>query len=104
MTAPTSLKVHLLIAAIALFSSATTIAETIKIPVGQQSTASELARPLLGMSKDSVEKQYGSPDERIAAKGVPPISRWIYSDFVVYFESDTVIHSVIKHKPQESTE
>ena len=31
-----------------------------------------------------------------AAVGEPPISRWVYADFVVFFEYDRVIHAVIK--------
>jgi hypothetical protein len=27
--------------------------------------------------------------------GKPPISRWEYPGFIVYFESDHVIHSVV---------
>lgn len=76
------------------------IAETIKIPVGQQTIVSKTARPTLGMSQETVEKQFGSPIEVVAAKGQPPISRWIYEDFVVYFEYNTVLHSVVKHQPQ----
>jgi hypothetical protein len=41
-----------------------------------------------------VEQQYGAPAERIAAVGQPPIARWVYPTFVVYFEHDLVIHAV----------
>lgn len=97
-TSTTQLKMLLLLA-MALPASLS-MAETIKIPVGQQTLTSEIQRPTLGMSKESVEKQFGSPAERVAPKGKPPISRWVYDDFIVYFEFDTVIHSVIKHQPQ----
>ncbi|VAW97029.1 hypothetical protein MNBD_GAMMA21-816 [hydrothermal vent metagenome] len=50
--------------------------------------------PGKGMSKDSVEERFGSPAEKIEAVGEPPISRWLYGSFTVYFEYDHVIHAV----------
>ena len=76
-------------------------AETIKIPVGQQAAAKEVEKPSLGMSKTMVERYFGPPTEKVAPRGEPPISRWIYQDFVVYFEGDIVIHAVTKHRPQQ---
>ncbi|MEM8983074.1 MAG: hypothetical protein AAGC71_08615 [Pseudomonadota bacterium] len=52
-------------------------------------------RPTRGMSMASVERRYGSPDTKRAAVGEPPISRWIYAQFTVYFEHDKVVHAVI---------
>ncbi len=53
-------------------------------------------KPMRGMTKNSVEADYGSPADRKSAVGDPPITRWEYADFVVYFEYDRVIHSVRK--------
>ncbi|MFC6329773.1 outer membrane protein assembly factor BamE [Alloalcanivorax gelatiniphagus] len=50
--------------------------------------------PTRGMSKAQVRQQYGEPDSRQAPVGQPPISRWHYPGFTVYFENDTVLHSV----------
>ncbi|MEM1261808.1 MAG: hypothetical protein AAGH76_05400 [Pseudomonadota bacterium] len=52
-------------------------------------------RPRRGMSMASVERQYGTPDTKRAAVGEPPISRWVYAQFTVYFEHDKVVHAVI---------
>jgi hypothetical protein len=57
-------------------------------------TASE--RPKSGMTMDSVEKTYGAPTQRHDAVGKPPITRWDYPAFSVYFEFDRVIHAVAK--------
>lgn len=57
---------------------------------------SDSARPTRGMTQASVESRYGTPVSRQAAVGEPPISRWDYQGFVVYFEYDRVIHAVIK--------
>ena len=44
----------------------------------------------------NVEKAYGQPAERHDAVGQPPITRWDYPTFSVYFENDRVIHAVAK--------
>ena len=41
-----------------------------------------------------VESRWGTPQSRLQAVGDPPITRWIYGDFTVYFEHNLVIHSV----------
>ena len=41
-----------------------------------------------------VESRFGAPAERFAAVGQPPITRWVYPAFVVYFEFDHVVHTV----------
>jgi hypothetical protein len=48
------------------------------------------------MSQESVQANFGSPQSTSAAVGEPPISRWDYAGFVVFFEHDKVIHSVTK--------
>ena len=53
-------------------------------------------KPSRGMSQARVEAEYGQPDSREGAVGDPPISRWEYTTFVVFFERDRVIHSVTK--------
>jgi hypothetical protein len=52
--------------------------------------------PTAGITKDRVAANWGEPASKIAAVGEPPISRWVYADFVVYFEFDHVIHTVAK--------
>jgi hypothetical protein len=58
--------------------------------------ASSDARPSRGMTQAGVESKYGSPISVQAAVGEPPITRWVYQDFVVFFEYDRVIHAVTK--------
>ncbi len=53
-------------------------------------------RPSRGMTQASVESKYGAPANVKAPVGDPPITRWEYADFVVYFEYDKVIHTVRK--------
>jgi hypothetical protein len=53
-------------------------------------------RPKPGTSMTSVESTYGTPSERRGAVGEPPITRWDYPGFSVYFENDRVIHAVAR--------
>jgi hypothetical protein len=53
-------------------------------------------RPTRGMTAASVEARFGPPQAKLAPVGEPPISRWEYSGFVVFFEYDRVIHAVVK--------
>lgn len=56
--------------------------------------ASRAGIPGRGLTMADVERQYGAPSDRIAAVGQPPIARWVYPAFVVYFEHNLVIHAV----------
>ena len=60
------------------------------------SQADGVARPTSGMTAENVEARFGAPDARVAPVGDPPISRWEYKDFVVFFEYDRVIHAVVR--------
>jgi hypothetical protein len=60
-------------------------------------SASTVARPAHGMVMEQVLQQYGEPQQRLGPVGEPPISHWVYGDFIVYFEHRHVIHSVIPH-------
>lgn len=71
------------------------LAEEIRVPVGQQSQKNVVA-PKTGLAQGDVISQFGAPIKRSASVGSPPITRWEYSKFYVYFEYDRVIHSVIK--------
>lgn len=79
-------------------------AEDIRVPVGQQSQDSGVDVPKTGMTKAAVRTKFGDPLQESAAVGEPPISRWTYSEYVVYFEHDHVIRSVRTFHRKESTE
>jgi hypothetical protein len=49
------------------------------------------------MTMEQVEAKFGAPREKIAPVGDPPITRWVYDDYTVYFENQQVLHIVIKH-------
>ena len=52
--------------------------------------------PRRGMSTDKVKNELGHPANIQPAVGTPPISRWTYSDRIVFFENSSVIHVVAK--------
>ena len=70
-------------------------AETIAVDSGIAVKQSDVATPSRGMSMDEVSGKFGAPATKVPAIGKPPISRWEYPGFVVYFEHEHVIHSVI---------
>ena len=57
-------------------------------------------KPSRGITQARVEADYGPPQSMENAVGDPPITRWEYRDFVVFFEYDRVIHAVSKRKQQ----
>ncbi len=80
--------------ALAFAAIGTANADTLKMS-GAAAGSSE-SRPTRGMTQAGVESKYGSPVEIKAPVGDPPITRWEYQDFVVFFEYDKVIHAVVK--------
>jgi hypothetical protein len=70
-------------------------AETITIDGGIAVKDSGVTAPTRGMSMQQVESRFGAPGHKVAAVGKPPISRWEYSAFIVYFEYEHVVHSVV---------
>ena len=56
--------------------------------------------PSRGMSMAQVERRFGAPAEKLPTAGGdaprhPPINRWRYAGYTVYFERNRVIHTVM---------
>jgi hypothetical protein len=77
------------------------LAETLEIPLGQQGEA-VAGLPQLGESKRSVLERFGLADEEHPPVGQPPIIRWDYRSFSVYFEYEHVINSVLHHQQRHA--
>jgi hypothetical protein len=77
-------------------------AETIAVDNGIAIRQSDVATPTRGMTMDQVSSKFGAPAAKVPAVGIPPISRWEYPGFIVYFEADHVIHSVVSESPAPS--
>lgn len=83
--------------AMAVFPITHAIAEEMRVPVGTQADRSEASFPGKGMSQAAVRASWGTPMEIEGPVGQPPISQWHYQNFVVYFETNRVIHTVLKN-------
>lgn len=86
-----------LILSITLFLTSTaSLAETLTVPTySVPNSSSGVLRPTRGISMSAVEQKFGQAQQKSAAIGEPPITKWTYPDFIVFFEHSHVIHSVI---------
>ena len=73
--------------------------DTLTIPVASQAADMQhVSRPHSGQKGQRVIEQFGEPLAVSAPVGDPPITRWDYADYHVYFEYDHVIRTVLKHR------
>ena len=82
-----------LIFSLIIMLSTPLLADNLSIP-GHFESGSQLIMPKRGISMDRVLEEFGEPDRRIEAVGQPPITEWDYGDFRVFFEYQTVLHSL----------
>jgi len=54
-----------------------------------------LAVPVNGQTMSEVESAFGDPQAKAPPVGDPPITRWEYQDWSVYFEYDRVLFTVL---------
>lgn len=86
-------------------ATAPTMAQPESSPATTESTATpsnvnpdgggySIRLPGRGMTMEQVEAKFGPPREKLPDVGDPPITRWNYDGFSVYFEYQYVIDSV----------
>ena len=80
--------------AVSLALAGAAAADTLLIEGVEAAKVTAAERPTRGLSMDSVEARWGAPISRSAGFGQPPITRWEYPSFFVYFEHQHVIDSV----------
>ena len=68
-------------------------ADNLTIP-GHIVTDEVTVMPRRGIDMNAVIVEFGQPDERYGPIGDPPITEWVYGNFRVYFEYETVLHSI----------
>jgi len=61
-------------------------------------SAPQIQTPRDGLTMSQIRQQFGSPKTELPAVGDPPISRWEYDGYSVFFENDLALHSVIHHQ------
>ena len=69
-------------------------AETVVVDDQVQVRPSTIDRPARGLTMAAVEAKFGAPQTRHDAVGTPPITRWDYAGFSVFFEKERVIDAV----------
>jgi hypothetical protein len=80
-------------------------ADVLKLPAPAPATATaSAALPIRGESQRTVLSRYGEPAKRHAAVGggsaaQPPITRWDYAGFSVFFENSHVVDAVVPGAP-----
>lgn len=77
-------------------------AETVVIDGQVSVVGSNVATPARGSTMKSVEAKFGAPQTRHPTVGTPPITRWDYANFSVFFENDRVIDTVVMAAPAEA--
>ena len=70
-----------------------TKAESLVIP-GHVDASPKQVMPKRGSSMETVSTRFGDPDQRFGPIGEPPITEWVYGSFRVYFEYQTVLHTI----------
>ena len=71
------------------------VADTVVVNDQVQVRESQTPTPHRGSTMADVEKRFGAPATRHATVGEPPITRWDYNGFAVFFERDRVIDAVV---------
>lgn len=89
-------RLYPLVALLALGAATPASAELVVVDGAVQLRPADIETPRRGMRMADVEARFGAPESRTPAVGEPPISRWEYAGFTVYFERDIVLHSVVR--------
>jgi hypothetical protein len=76
-----------------LFGSTPALADVLLVDSIQ--SAPRIQTPQNGFTMSQIRQQYGNPVSELPAVGDPPITRWDYDGFSVFFEYDLVLHSVV---------
>ncbi|AOU98014.1 hypothetical protein BI364_08615 [Acidihalobacter yilgarnensis] len=71
------------------------MAEVLIMPNGHPEAARLPMQPHRGMTMQQVLKRFGQPTQRLVPIDTPPITRWVYPKYTVYFEDRYVIHTVV---------
>lgn len=83
------------VAALGAGYAASSRADTVVIDDQLAVRKSDTARPVRGTTMSAVAAKFGTPTAKHDAVGTPPITRWDYPQFAVFFEKDRVIDAVI---------
>lgn len=85
----------LVITLVAMMAASFAVADVLLIEEVRQ--AENMSVPENGTSMAEVESRFGAPASKSGPVGDPPITRWVYDSWSVYFEYDKVLFTVL-HK------
>ena len=80
--------------AVSVLGAGLAAAETMVVDDQVVVRPSTVERPARGVTMATVEAKFGAPQARHPAVGTPPITRWDYAGFSVFFEGERVIDAV----------
>ena len=83
------------VVALALGAAVPTFAETLAVDGQVAIKPAGIETPQRGSTMSAVEQKFGAPANKSGPVGNPPITKWFYPNFVVVFENDKVIHTVV---------
>jgi hypothetical protein len=75
--------------------------DVLQMPKPSDEPAPPRSLPYHGMNMNEVERHFGAPMTRHPAVGSPPITRWDYDGFSVFFEHHIVLHAVQQGRPAQ---
>ena len=84
-----------LIGMLALGTGGSALAQEAPSAGSNAAPAAPPSLPARGSTMDTVQAKFGAPSQKLDAVGRPPITRWEYPGYVVYFENDRVLHTVL---------
>ena len=96
------MRLSLLIGSMLLAAGFSVQADVLEMPSASSTFA--VNKPTKGATMAAVQQQFGTPVKKYPAVGggsrhQPPITRWDYAGFSVFFENDHVVDSVVPGQP-----
>ncbi|MBL6751828.1 MAG: hypothetical protein ISP90_14970 [Nevskia sp.] len=93
-------------AALLVLAAGVVRADTLAMPQPGDASAAAAGVPAKGQSMRTVERRFGAPSEKYPAVGGdsprhPPITRWDYPGFSVFFEHSHVVTAVVPGQPPQ---
>lgn len=79
------------------------VAQADTLLIERREAGEAMPHPARGTLMSAVESTYGPPLHRVDPVGDPPITRWVYERFSVYFEHSHVITTVVNKAHADET-
>lgn len=95
---------RLIVLAMPLVFSVGTLARAEVVTLPENGGFETVSKPEKGITMRAVVQQFGPPERKYAAVGggskrQPPITRWDYPGFSVFFENSHVVDAVVPGRP-----